>query len=95
MAARNRWNGKGTVKAVSASLIEQLFTAPEAYNAWPQAKLHTQWPVGSGHVGNPIFGLFYASQVPSLTNPESEEPMRAAGLALVDRIGPAILVTHS
>jgi hypothetical protein len=28
----------------SAEIIQQRFTAPEAYNLWPQAHRHTQWP---------------------------------------------------
>jgi hypothetical protein len=28
----------------SAEKIEQEFTAPQTFNLWPQAALHTQWP---------------------------------------------------
>jgi hypothetical protein len=43
-----------------------------------------------------VFDQFYASQVASLAkNPESEQLMQAAGSALLDRIGPAVLLTHS
>jgi pimeloyl-ACP methyl ester carboxylesterase len=42
-----------------------------------------------------VFDQFYASQVPSLDNEPSEMLTQAAGGALLDRIGPAILVTHS
>jgi pimeloyl-ACP methyl ester carboxylesterase len=65
--------------------------------SWPQAELHTQWPGGAdkGRAGDPVFDQFYASQVASLTNPESEKLMQTAGAALLDRIGPAVLITHS
>lgn len=87
----------GAVKPVPAEVIQKLFTAPEDGAAWPQASLHTQWPGGErrGHIGDPVFDQFYASQVPSLGNTESEGLMRAAGAALLDRIGPAVLLTHS
>lgn len=87
----------GALKAVPAEVIQKLFTAPEDGGSWPQAALHTQWPGGErrGHIGDPVFDQFYASQVPSLGNTESEGLMRAAGAALLDRIGPAVLLTHS
>lgn len=75
--------------------IEQRFTAPEAFELWPQARLHTQWP-GTGRAGDPEFDQFYASQAPSIDDPSLRERlMRDAGAALLDRIGPAILLTHS
>ena len=87
----------GAVKSLSVSWVEERLTAPAATALWPQAKLHTQWPGGprKGHAGDPVFDQFYASQVPSLENPESEKLMQAAGAALLDRIGPAVLLTHS
>lgn len=87
----------GAVKTLPASLIQRMFTAPEDSNGWPQARLHTQWPGApeGGHIGNPIFDQFYASQVASLGNAESERLMQQAGAALLDRIGPAVLLTHS
>jgi len=77
--------------------IEALLTAPEDRDAWPQAKLHTQWPGGAskGHAGDPVFDQFMASQTASLSYPECERVMQAAGAALLDRIGPAVLVGHS
>lgn len=78
---------------------EQKFTAPEFYNAWPQARLHTQWPgsePGKGRVGDPIFDQFYASTVPYIGSMKlTEQLMRDAGAALLDKIGPSILLTHS
>jgi pimeloyl-ACP methyl ester carboxylesterase len=96
----------GALKTLSVSATERLFTAPEQFpeqnRAWPQAKLHTQWPGGAdaadgrkGRAGDPVFDQFYAGQVAYLDNRESEKLMRDAGVALLDRIGPAILVTHS
>jgi pimeloyl-ACP methyl ester carboxylesterase len=75
--------------------IEQRFTAPERSNLWPQARLHTQWP-GTGVAGDPVFDQYFAQVYPSLTAfPRQQELNRDAGAALLDRIGPAILLTHS
>lgn len=85
------------LKPTALHLIERFFTAPAAFNLWPQARLHTQWPGGpsKGRAGDPVFDQFFASQVPSLPRSESEQAMRAAGAALLDRIGPCVLLVHS
>ena len=47
-------------------------------------------------MGDPISNAFYASTVPSLKDYAAEETlMQAAGASLLDRVGPAILITHS
>jgi pimeloyl-ACP methyl ester carboxylesterase len=47
-------------------------------------------------MGDPVFDQFYASQVAYVGSPvETELHVQQAGAALLDRIGPAILVTHS
>lgn len=82
----------GEVRNVTTSMIESLFTGG---GNWPQAKLHSQWP-GSGRAGDPAFDQFFASQVTYLASAQETQTLaRAAGTALLDRIGPAVLVTHS
>ncbi len=87
------------LKPTELAFIERFFTAPAAFDLWPQARLHTQWPghpsSGGGRAGDPVFDQFFASQVPSLPRAESERAMRAAGAALLDRIGPCVLLVHS
>ena len=79
----------------SVDRVQERFSAPERAKLWPQATLHTQWP-GSGVAGDPVFDQFYAQIYPSLTSfPRQQELNRDAGAALLDRIGPAILLTHS
>ena len=66
-----------------------------ATSIWPQAHLHTQWP-GAGKPGDPAFDQFYASQFPSIVSfAKQQELNRDALVALLDKIGPAILLTHS
>ena len=75
--------------------VQQRFTAPARYNLWPQARLHTQWP-GSGMPGDPVFDQFYASQVTGIQDFTLQQTLnRDAILALLEKIGPAILLTHS
>ena len=98
---RSVWhpNVDGGLRMFNAPQLERLFTAPAAFNLWPQARKHTQWP-GSGEkrgrMGDPVFDAFYATQVQSLAgDAETQERMQSSGAALLDRIGPAILLTHS
>jgi hypothetical protein len=61
-----QWSqANGPVAAANLARLEQRFVAPERFNQWPQAHLHTQWP-GAGKPGDPSFDQFYASQFPSL-----------------------------
>ena len=94
---RSGFYGKlyGEAASRTAESIAERFTAPEIAKLWPQAHLHTQWP-GTGEAGDPVFDQFYQSQVESISDlGAGERMMRAAGSALLDRIGPSILLTHS
>ena len=85
----------GKTRRPTAELVERRFTAPAVSKLWPQAHLHTRWP-GTGRRGDPIFDQFFSSQVESIEDGElTESLVRDAGVALLDRIGPAILLTHS
>jgi pimeloyl-ACP methyl ester carboxylesterase len=76
--------------------LERQFTAVEKFNLWPQAHLHTQWP-GTGLRGDAVFEQFRASQSGSIPTDSRrmDQVNRAAGSALLQRIGPAIVMTHS
>jgi pimeloyl-ACP methyl ester carboxylesterase len=85
----------GPVLPSRITFTEQRFVVPERYKQWPQAHLHTQWP-GAGKPGDPAFDQFYASQFPSIASfPKQQELNRDALVALLDKIGPVILLTHS
>jgi len=88
-------NVYGPVTPPRLAFVEQRFVAPERAKMWPHAHLHTQWP-GTGEPGDAVFDQFYASQVPSVVDfAKQQEINRDAGIALLDKIGPAILLTHS
>lgn len=81
--------------APNPETVQQRFTSIERYSLWPQAHLHNQWP-GDGKPGDPIFDQFMASQVPGISNfTEQQRLNRDAIVSLLEKIGPAILLTHS
>ena len=85
----------GPQSTPNLDFVQQRFTAIENYNKWPQAHLHTQWP-GKGTPGDPIFDQFFASQVQAMVSFPLQQELSSAGiLALLEKIGPAILLTHS
>ncbi len=98
---RSPWHAStnGPIQGRSPSFVEQRFTAPEIQHLWPQALKHTQWPgTGDrkGRQGDPFFDAFYATQVEGLDSAvETQTLILAAGATLLDKIGPAILLTHS
>jgi len=71
------------------------FVAQEKFKLWPQAALHTQWP-GSGEPDDPATVQLASSQMPAIADFASQQFLnRDALLALLEKIGPAILLTHS
>jgi pimeloyl-ACP methyl ester carboxylesterase len=85
----------GPVVRDSVKSLEQRLTLPETFNLWPQAKLHTQWP-GAGKPGDKYFDAFIATRAMTLeSNATMEELTTHSVVALLDRIGPAIVETHS
>jgi pimeloyl-ACP methyl ester carboxylesterase len=85
----------GAATQPAPDTVQRRFVAPERYNLWPQARLHTQWP-GTGAPGDSVFDQFYASQMPSIQDFTLQQILnRDAILTLLDKIGPAIVLTHS
>ncbi|MBM2812871.1 MAG: alpha/beta-hydrolase, partial [Chloroflexi bacterium] len=85
----------GPTAPLNLETTQRQFVAPERYNRWPQARLHTQWP-GKGVPGDPVFDQFYASQIPSMQNFTLQQSLnRDALVALLEKTGPSILLTHS
>ena len=78
------------------AFLERMFTRPEDFaDNYPQAVLHDKWP-GSGRTDDPAFLHFLAGTGPSLADPaQSQRDAQHAGAELLDRIGPAVLLTHS
>jgi pimeloyl-ACP methyl ester carboxylesterase len=85
----------GPARTQTREYAMQRFSTSENYNLWPQARLHTQWP-GKAQPGEPAFDNYFASNVPSMENRGIQGPMNVEALAaLLDRIGPSIVLVHS
>jgi pimeloyl-ACP methyl ester carboxylesterase len=82
----------------SVKTAEDRFSASEKAAPsiqWPQANLHTQWPGNGSHThGDPNFDQYYAHLSPGGTAGGEAFQVRAT-VALLDKIGPAILMPHS
>ncbi|HUA07164.1 MAG TPA: alpha/beta fold hydrolase [Solirubrobacteraceae bacterium] len=81
---------------LGAPVLRAIFFPPaEGPDSHPTAHLHSQWP-GGREPGDPVFDQF---QAPVAWMPSAWAEMEAveqAGLGeLLDRVGPAVLVTHS
>ena len=82
-------------KPRTQSVEENMSRLTDTRNRWPQDGLHTQWP-GAGKPGDPAFDAFIASRVEGIGDELlSDQLNRQAGAKLLDRIGPAVLLTHS
>lgn len=84
----------------SPTTVQRMFTAPELTSPlqWPQAALHTQWPGGprSGVPGEYAFDQFFASQVANMPDGNLALSLTTEAVTrLLDRIGPAVIMTHS
>ncbi len=85
---------------ITLDQISGMFTPQRAKRPDPTgqglAKLHNQWP-GTGEVGSPELAQLVASQGGSyVSNIEiTHTAWRERGAELLDKIGPAIIMTHS
>ncbi len=76
--------------------LERMFTRPEDFeDNYPQARLHNQWP-GTGKMDDPAFLSFLAGTGPTLADHvAAQRDAQRAGTELLEKIGPAILLSHS
>jgi pimeloyl-ACP methyl ester carboxylesterase len=89
----------GDLTNMTTAVEEKMFTDESRQGTWVQAKRQTQWPGTGpkrGRKGDPIFDAFYATQIQFLaSSAKTQKLVQEAGSALLDKIGPAVLVTHS
>ncbi len=75
--------------------IEAMFSHPERGPSYPRAERHTRWPQGRDD-GLDVLDQVLAAMGPAQADlAQSHATMQAAGAALLDLIGPSILITHS
>jgi pimeloyl-ACP methyl ester carboxylesterase len=85
----------GAYEQTDMSNNQGRYVAQEKFNLWPQAHLHTQWPGGSS-LDDPAVRQLMSSQIASIKDFHRQQELNTAGLiALVDKIGPSILLVHS
>src|SRR6266699_1485885 len=74
---------------------QRRYLQQEKFKLWPQAELHTQWP-GSGAPNDPVTLQMVGSYVPEIKDFTKQQFLnRDALVALLDKIGPSILLVHS
>jgi len=95
MRGRSAWHpGDGATRMFTAQELERLFTGISARGNWPQAKMHSQWP-GAASRAIRYSMRSMRRRLKRLSPPRDRTCNQAAGIALLDMIGPAILLTHS
>jgi len=71
------------------------FVAQEKFKLWPQAHLHTQWP-GAGDPDDDASMQLASGQLPAIESFTRQQFLnRDALVALLEKIGPSILLVHS
>ena len=79
------------IPSPSYEMMQGMMLEPEKFNRYPQAELHNQWPSGE-HALN----QFMASQGPMPSSlAKAQQDMQRCGVELLEKIGPAYLITHS
>jgi pimeloyl-ACP methyl ester carboxylesterase len=67
----------------------------EKFKLWPQAHLHTQWP-GTGEPDDAATIMMVSGFLPEIADFTKQQFLnRDALVALLDKIGPAVVMTHS
>ncbi len=81
---------------MGAEVLRPIFVPPtDGPDSNPSADLHTQWP-GGREPGDPVYDQWLAPSGPTLASLSDMQALEQARLAeLLDRVGPAVLVTHS
>lgn len=99
-------DGPQTIVSFSPEGEENRLTRSEDHPLWPQARKHSQFP-GTGLPGDPSFEALVAHGLPGVEGVKdnilpplavlqrTDEITQAASAALLDRIGPSIILTHS
>jgi pimeloyl-ACP methyl ester carboxylesterase len=84
----------GPPSFANAESAQQRYLQQAKHKLWPQAHLHNQWP-GNGEIDDPASHQILGSFLPEIPFPQSVAVAHKAMLALIDRIGPSIVLVHS
>jgi pimeloyl-ACP methyl ester carboxylesterase len=85
----------GPSRNVLRSNSASRFVSQEKSKLWPQAHLHNQWP-GTGEPDDDASMQLASSQLPAIESFAKQQVLnRDALVALLEKIGPSILLVHS
>ncbi len=85
----------GPSRMGDAAGVQKRYAQQEKHKLWPQAHLHAPWP-GGGEMNDPWVVALSASQAVEIQNFRTQQELnRDALVALVDKIGPSIILGHS
>src|SRR5947199_3413083 len=84
----------GPPRLADAGSAQTRYLQQAKHKLWPQAHLHTQWP-GSGEPDDAMTLQMVGSFLPEIAFEKQQDVSRDAMMALLDRIGPAIVLVHS
>jgi pimeloyl-ACP methyl ester carboxylesterase len=74
---------------------QRRYLSQAKHKLWPQAHLHTQWP-GSGAPDDAVTLQMISGYLPEIEDFTRQQFLnRDALVALIDKVGPAILMVHS
>ena len=85
----------GAPRPRDARGVLSRYAQQEEFKLWPQAHLHRKWP-GGGGMDDPWTVALSASQALEIESFRTQQELnRDALIALVDKIGPSIILGHS
>jgi pimeloyl-ACP methyl ester carboxylesterase len=85
----------GPARHADGESAVRRYLRQEDSKLWPQAHLHTQWP-GSGALDDPVSQQMIAGFLPEIADFKKQQVLnRDALVALLDKIGPSIIMVHS
>src|SRR5215468_11946512 len=84
----------GPPRNSTADSAQTRYLQQAKHKLWPQAHLHTQWP-GTGEPDDPVTLQMVGSFLPEIAFDKQQAVSRDAMVALLDKIGPAIVLVHS
>ena len=85
----------GPARMADAKGVLSRYVQSSTFKLWPQAKLHTQWPGGTEMTDPAVLALTASQAVEIASFTRQQELNRDALVALVDKIGPSIILGHS
>ncbi len=85
----------GPPRNSTADSAQTRYLQQAKHKLWPQAHLHTQWP-GTGAPDDPVTFAMVSGFLPEMASAAQQQAYsRDALVALVDKIGPSIIMVHS